>query len=157
MATQEFTTTITVDQTPHEVFKAVGNVRGWWSENIQGGTEKLGDEFIYKAKDLHKCTMRLIEVIPDKKIVWQVLDNSFGFTKDQTEWEGTKPQFEITQKEGKTQLQFTHQGLLPDHECYPVCHKAWTGYIQDSLRNLITTGKGAPNPKEEGSFQDAHY
>ena len=44
MKNQDFTATISVDQTPQEAFNAIKNVRGWWSENIEGGTSKLGDE-----------------------------------------------------------------------------------------------------------------
>jgi hypothetical protein len=77
-----------------------------------------------------------------------VLDNYFNFTKDQSEWIGTKVSFEITEKDGKTQIRFTHIGLVPAHECYEICENAWTGYIQNSLRALITTGSGQPNPKE---------
>ena len=83
MNNQDFTTTILVDQTPQEAFDAINNVRGWWSENITGGTEKINDEFTYKAKELHRCTMKLIEVVPDKKIVWLILDNYFSFVNDQ--------------------------------------------------------------------------
>jgi hypothetical protein len=50
------------------------------------------------VKDLHKCTMKLIEVIPNKKVVWLVLDNYFSFTQDKTEWIGTKIEFEISRK-----------------------------------------------------------
>ena len=30
--------------------------------------------------------MKLIEVVPNKKVVWLVLDNHFNFTEDQSEW-----------------------------------------------------------------------
>ena len=149
MATSDFTTTIVVEQTPREVFNAVNNVRGWWSENIEGGTEKLNDEFIYSVQDEHRCQIKLTEVIRDKKVVWYVIDNYFSFTKDKTEWNDTNIEFEITEKGNRTQLRFTHRGLVPEFECYKVCFNAWTGYITDSLRDLITTGKGQPNPKEE--------
>jgi len=149
MTTQDFKTTFSVDQTPDEVFNAINDVRGWWSQNIEGGTAQLGDEFTYEVKDLHKCTMRLIEVIPNKKVVWLVLDNFFSFTEDKTEWIGTKIEFDISEKENKTQVHFTHQGLVPVYECYHICFDAWSDYINNSLRNLITTGKGHPNPKEE--------
>jgi len=148
MKDQDLTVTIVVDKSPKEAFDAINNVRGWWSEEVKGGTEKLNDEFTYKARDLHRCTMRLIEVIPNQKVVWLVVDNYFSFTKDQTEWIGTKVIFEISEKDGKTQIQFMHQGLVPQHECYEVCSNAWIGYITGSLYNLITTGKGEPNPKE---------
>jgi len=148
MTTSDFNTTFSVDQTPNEVFNAVNNVRGWWSENIEGDTEKLNDEFTYHASNLHRCTMKLIEVIPGKKVVWLVLDNYFSFTEDKTEWIGTKVEFDISEKEGKTKLHFTHRGLVPANECYDICFDAWSGYIKGSLKNLITTGKGRPNPRE---------
>ena len=148
MTASDFNTILLVDETPAEVFNAINNVRGWWSENIEGGTTRLNDEFTYQFKDVHKCTMKLIEVIPDKKVVWLVLDNYFNFTEDKTEWTGTKIEFEISEKENKTQLHFTHRGLVPAYECYNICFDAWSNYINNSLRSLITTGKGQPNPKE---------
>lgn len=149
MATPDFNTNFWVDQTPHEVFNAVNNVRGWWSERIEGGTEQLNDVFTYRRWELHQCTMKLIEVIPDKKVVWLVLDNYFSLTEDKTEWIGTKISFDISEKDGKTQLRFTHWGLVPAYECYDICFDAWTSYINGSLQSLITTGKGQPNPKVE--------
>jgi hypothetical protein len=150
MQNQDFTTTIVVDQTPEEVFNAVINPRGWWSEEIEGSTERLNDEFNYHYKDAHISKMKLIEVIPNKKVVWLVMDNYFEFTKDKKEWTGNKIVFEITPKNNKTQLQFTQVGLVPEYECYDICQNGWGNYIDNSLRKLITTGKGEPNPKEGG-------
>lgn len=48
-----FTTTFTVDRPPAEVFAAVTNVRGWWSEEIEGGTSAVGDEFEWIGTTLH--------------------------------------------------------------------------------------------------------
>jgi uncharacterized protein YndB with AHSA1/START domain len=149
MTTTDFTTTIVVDQTPAEVFNAITNPRGWWSEEIEGGTEKLNDVFNYHYKDVHKCTIKLIEVIPNKKVVWHVLDNYFSFTKDKSEWVDTKIIFEISEKDNKTELHFTHLGLVPQYECYIICNDSWENYIKLSLRNLIVTGKGQPNPKDD--------
>jgi len=149
MENQNFTITILVDQSPKEVFNAINNVRGWWSEEIEGNTEKLNDEFTYHYKDVHIAKMKLIEVIPDKKVVWLVIDNHFNFTKDINEWKGNKIIFEIDQKDNKTQLKFTQVGLVPQYECYDICREAWSNYIKNSLRSLITTGKGQPNPKNK--------
>ncbi len=145
MTTQDFTTSLLVDQTPKEVFNAINNVRGWWSEEIEGNANQLNDEFTYHYEDVHRCKMKIIEIVPNKKIVWFVLDNYFKFTKDKTEWKGTKINFEIAEKDDKTQLIFTHQGLVPEYECYEICKEGWTNYIQNSLQSLISTGKGKPN------------
>ena len=152
MNTADFTASLMVDQTPQEVFNAIINLRGWWSEEIEGNTDKLNEEFLYHYKDVHICKMKTIEFIPGKKIVWLVLDNHFSFTKDKTEWIDTKLSFEISKKNKQTQLVFTHIGLVPQYECYDICDEAWTKYIKNSLHNLITTGKGQPNPKEGEGF-----
>src|SRR5688572_16251018 len=96
MKNQNFNITLSVDKTPNEVFNAITNVRGWWSQEIEGGTAKLNDEFQYNYQDMHRCKMKLIEVVPDKKVTWLVLDNYFNFTQDKTEWKNTKINFEIS-------------------------------------------------------------
>ena len=148
MTSNDFTTSIVVDQTPQEVFTAINNVRGWWSENIEGSTDHLNAVFFYQYKDVHQCKMKIVEFIPNKKVVWLVLENQFNFTKDKNEWKGNTIVFEISSKNNKTQLQFTQTGLVPACECYSVCEDAWTSYLQGSLKNLIETGKGKPNTRE---------
>lgn len=148
MENKDFTLTLLVDQTPTEVFNAITNVRGWWSQEIEGNTAKLNDEFNYRYQNMHHCKMKLVEVVPDQKVVWLVLDNYFNFTKDKTEWKNTKVNFEITRENNKTKLHFTHIGLVPEYECYSACSSGWTQYIQQSLLDLITTGKGQPNSSE---------
>jgi hypothetical protein len=145
---QSYTTTIMVDQTPEEVFNAINNVRGWWSEEIEGSTDKLGAEFKFHYQDIHFSTHKITEWVPGKKVVWHVPDARINFVKDKAEWNGTYIVFEITRKGGKTELRFTHVGLLPSVECYSKCSTGWGFYINESLRSLITTGKGDPKEKE---------
>ncbi|GAB2809510.1 SRPBCC family protein [Ferruginibacter profundus] len=147
MTTADFTTTIVVTQTPGEVFDAINNVRGWWSQEIEGSTQQLNEVFNYHYEDVHRCKIKLIEAVPGKKVVWLVEENYFKFTADKTEWTGTTIIFDITKKDDQVELRFTHQGLVPEYECYDICCGAWTTYIQKSLYNLITTGIGQPNGK----------
>jgi hypothetical protein len=145
---QNFSTAFTVDQTPEEAFTAIKNVRGWWSGEIEGGTGDLGDEFTYRYKDVHYSKQKITELIPAKKIVWQVLDSFLKFTKDKTEWNGTEIIFELFKKGDKTEVRFTHVGLVPESECFNACSNAWSFYTNGSLRSLIATGKGEPNQEE---------
>jgi uncharacterized protein YndB with AHSA1/START domain len=145
MNDQNFATAFTVDQTPEEAFAAISNPRGWWSEEIDGGTGKLNEEFTYRYNDVHRCTMRVVEAVPGQKLVWLVLDNFFSFTEDESEWKGTEIVFDIAKKDAKTEVCFTHRGLVREYECFDVCSNAWGSYINGSLRSLITTGKGQPN------------
>ncbi|MDA4127767.1 MAG: SRPBCC domain-containing protein [Thaumarchaeota archaeon] len=141
----DYTTTIMVEKTPEEAFAAINNVRGWWSGEIEGGTNKLGDVFTYRYEDVHYSKQKITEFIPGKKVVWEILDSSLNFVKDKKEWNGTRVTFDISKMGNKTEVRFTHAGLVPNFECYDSCSTAWAFYVNKSLRSLITTGKGEPN------------
>jgi len=142
MTTKDFTTSILVDNTPKEVFNAINNVRGWWQGEIAGSTDKLNDEFTYRMEEFHFSKQKLIEVIPNKKLVWLVTESRLNSFKNISEWTGTKIIFEISEEDNKTQLRFTHSGLVREIECFGECSNAWSELIQKSLFSLITTGKG---------------
>lgn len=148
MKQTNFSTSLLVEESPQKVFDAINNVKAWWSENIDGNTRHLQAEFFYNYKDVHACKIRIVEFVPARRIVWLVLENHFNFTKDQSEWKGNRLVFDITEENKKTKLNFTQEGLVPTYECYQVCSDAWTSYIQGSLKELITTGQGKPNTKE---------
>ena len=143
-----FTTTILVDQTPEQAFAAINNVRGWWSEEIDGRTDQVGAVFKYHFRDLHRCQIQIKEMVQNEKVVWHVLDNYFSFTEDKSEWNGSDLVFEIARRGDKTEVKFTHVGLVPEYECYRACSDGWRTYINDSLKSLIATGKGRPNAGE---------
>jgi uncharacterized protein YndB with AHSA1/START domain len=143
--TQDFTVSFTIEKSAQEVFAAINQVRGWWSEDIEGRTDQLGAEFKYRYKNVHLCRLQVVELVPDKKVVWLVRDNFFSFTEDKTEWKGTKIQFEISPTAGGTEVRFTHKGLVPAYECYSACSDGWSTYIKGSLRTLVLTGQGQPN------------
>jgi hypothetical protein len=148
MNEQDYTTTLTVDETPEEAFDAIVNVRGWWSEDIEGDTDRLGSVFFYNFKDVHRATFKITEFVHGRKIVWHVLQNYFNFVSDSTEWTGTDVVFEVSENGDGTDVRFTHVGLKPSEECYDVCHDAWKFYVETSLRDLISGGQGEPNRKD---------
>jgi hypothetical protein len=142
MTSKSFTTAFTVDQSPEEVFAAVVDVRGWWTGEIEGRTDRLGAEFEYRYKKLHRSTQKITELVPGKKVVWQVVDSHLGFVEDKTEWNGTRVVFEIARKGDQTELRFTHVGLVPSVECFGGCSGAWDSLVNENLRRLITKGAG---------------
>lgn len=142
MSTINFTTILLVDQSPSELYNAINNVRGWWQGEIAGSTDHLNDEFSYQMKTFHFSKQRVIELVPNKKIVWLVTESNLSFLSHKTEWTGTKIIFEISGKDHKTQLRFTHDGLYPEIECYNACSNGWSKLIQESLLSSVATGVG---------------
>ena len=145
MKKQSFTTSFTVDQSPDEVFHAINNVRGWWSGEVDGDTGRAGAVFTYRYQNVHKSTQQVTEFIPGRKVVWHVTDAELTFVKDKTEWIGTDIVFEIAARDGRTELRFTHVGLVPAFECYGGCSGAWGTLVARNLRNLIVTGENQPD------------
>lgn len=149
MENKDFTITILVNKTPKQVFNAVNNVREWWSGDITGKTDKIGEVWEFRYKDIHYTKQKIIELFPEKKIVWKVLESSLNFIKDKKEWDNTEIIFDIKKKGDKTELRFTHLGLTPKIECYNACSDAWSFYIKNSLYKFIINGKEKQNKKEK--------
>ena len=133
------------DQSPMEVYNAINDVQGWWSQDFTGASNNTGDEFAVRFADMHYSKHRLTEMLPGRKINWLVTDSRLSFLRDKTEWNGTQNLFEISEGDGKTILDFHHIGLQPSLECFGSCSKGWTHYLQNSLVGFIKEGKGKPN------------
>ena len=155
MSQQDYTISFTVDVQPEDVFAAINNVRGWWSEDIEGKTDQVNAVFYYHYQDAHRCTIKVSELVPGKKVAWHVLHNDFNFIENKSEWNDTDIIFEIKEQGGQTSVQFTHVGLVPAYECYDICIDAWGKYVNQSLKNLIVDGKGMPNIGEELAVGDS--
>ncbi|AFT98744.1 SRPBCC domain-containing protein [Nocardia vulneris] len=154
--TEHMTATMSVDRTPDEVFAAITDVRGWWNANIIGDTAALHDEFIFnddfayagetvkEKKGIRFSRFRITEVVPGRRMVWHVVDSCLTFVDDQHEWTDTHVVFDLVPTPGGTTLNFTHEGLNAESECFESCSRGWTFYITTSLPQLITTGTGQP-------------
>ncbi|WP_026410976.1 SRPBCC family protein [Actinomadura oligospora] len=153
--TEYLNATVTVDRTPEQVFEAVTNVRGWWSENLIGHTAALHDEFVFTddseyagetvraGKGLRFARFQITGFVPGRRMVWHVVDADF--IADRDEWTGTDVVFDLTTDARGTTLRFTHEGLTAaESACFEACSRAWTFFITESLPQLLTTGAGRP-------------
>jgi len=146
MQTNSYTTSIQVPQTPAIVFQKICDVPKWWNKDYEGSSTNQGDEFTVFHPGLHHSKQKLAEVIPNKKIVWLVTESKLTWlTNDPYEWTNTKMIFELTTNNDGTLLHFTHEGLVPEKECYTRCRQGWDTVIKERLFNFITTGKEYSN------------
>lgn len=125
-----------VSKQPNEIFLHLINPKNWWvglfGEEIEGESKNIGDEFTFKAgSGIHFSNQKLIELIPDKKIVWLVTESRLLFLKNENEWACTEIRFDIDVENAKTKITFSHTGLTPEIECYDQCSSAWTQYLQN--------------------------
>lgn len=141
---------IVVEGNAAAAFNAINRVNEWWSETLEGSSARVGDEFIYRYKGMHYSKMKVVELVPDQRVVWEVLDSELTFLRHQNEWNGTKVIFEILEEGPQTRVQFTHVGLDAGSECFDACTKGWNHYLHNSLKPLIETGSGKPNLAIEG-------
>lgn len=148
MERQNYTAAIEVKAPAEKAFKSINNVSGWWSENLEGSSHKLNDVFTIHFSGNNFVTHKIIEFVPNKKVVWLVTDCYLEWLTDKTEWTNTKMSFEISTKDNSTQINFTHIGLVPEVECYDMCVKGWDQYVKGSLLKLITEGEGQPQEKK---------
>jgi hypothetical protein len=143
MEKREFTCSITANITAKEALEKISQVSEWWVADVEGETKKLNDVFTVHAGTTWKA-FKIIEVVPDKKVVWLVTDCNLPWNTDLTEWKNTKIVWEVSTVNDAAQISFTHVGLA-ELDCAGQCEKAWSSYIKESLFKFITQGKGLPN------------
>jgi hypothetical protein len=143
---KHFTYNFTVNASAAQTMKGISEVDLWWAKKFKGKAAKLNDTFaVYFGgpKDTF-VDFKISEVIPEKKIVWLVTDCNLHWVNNKKEWKNNEVIWTLTEKDGKTHVEFVHKGLTPDVECYESCKPGWTHHIKDSLIKLINNGTGFP-------------
>lgn len=141
-----FTTSFEVDRSPDDVFDVITDVSRWWTGHVEGRADRVGEEFTYRFSDIHDSRQRVTELVAGRRIVWEVVSAELSGRRTPDEWIGTHIIFDLVPTNSGTNVQFAHDGLVPELECYGDCAFAWTFFLQSSLRTLITTGEGPTPP-----------
>ena len=144
MIQQDYNSSIEVSVPPKEAFDKITRVSEWWTKNLEGNSKNINDVFTVRFGETF-VTIKLTEVIRDKKILWHVTACHLDWINNKKEWLNTEMKFEISVNKNSTKIDFTHIGLQPQVECYNDCRRGWDQYIQQSLFNLITKNEGKPD------------
>lgn len=143
-----FTTKVLIKGSKEDVFKAISqHVQKWWG-NTDSPVSKIGDEFT-TSFDKTYWKFKISKYLPFSKIVWNCIDAKHihsGYNGIEKEWIGTSVNWLLEEKgKEETLLHFTHNGLVPELNCYEICFPAWERFVIQSLKNFVETGVGMPH------------
>ncbi|HEV8504795.1 MAG TPA: SRPBCC family protein [Chitinophagaceae bacterium] len=138
---QDYQATIIVPLTGEETIKRICHVTDWWGVTIEGKPSKPGDEFVIRMTGESFFNMTVTELILGQRMVWDITDCYMPWYRDKTEWKGTRLVFQSLSHGHETRLDFTHEGLTPQSECWADCNPGWTHWIKTSLFSYLTTGR----------------
>ena len=140
---KSFSYSFMVNKKPLQLFDFLLYVNNWWvgfyHEIITGDSTKLNEEFSFMAGgDIHYSKFKLVELIANQKIVWEVTDSNLSFLEETDEWTGTRMGFDLMEQDGITKITFMHFGLVPQFECYGQCTSAWRQYLDKLVERVKT-------------------
>ena len=115
----------------------------WWTENTQGEGQAGGAitfRFSAGGEEIGGFDMKVLEAVPGQRVLWQVVDGP-------AEWIGTRIRFDLTPSGDHAIVRFKHQGWEEPVDFMHHCSTKWAVYLM-SLKSLVETGKGTPNPND---------
>jgi len=114
---------------------------GWWTDDTRGES-RVGGELTFRfsndGQDMGGFRMKVLELDPARRVLWQVIDGP-------AEWIDTRVGFELKQEDGYCIVLFKHQDWKEPVEFMHHCSTKWAIFLM-SLKALVETGKGAPSP-----------
>jgi uncharacterized protein YndB with AHSA1/START domain len=116
---------------------------GWWTTNTKGESKVGGVitfRFIADGVDIGGFDMKVLELTPASRVLWEVVDGP-------QEWIGTKISWELKQEGDYAVILFKHLDWKEPVEFMYHCSTKWGTFLM-SLKSLVETGKGAPSPED---------
>jgi uncharacterized protein YndB with AHSA1/START domain len=144
MNSENYQCSFTANYPAREAFDSITRVSEWWTGDMEGSSKNLNDLFTVRFGET-SAIIKIVQWVPDEKIVWQVVDCHLHFLKDKIEWKDTRLLWEVVQAGETTEVRMTHIGLVPEIECYANCKDGWDYYVKTSLFELLTRHKGRPD------------
>ncbi len=131
-----------VKAAPRDVYNAITareRLAGWWTDDTRGQSE-VGGVVHFQFGDRGFFDMKVLELAPEQRVVWQVTDGP-------KEWIGTKVIWELTPEGAGTTIRFKHQGWREQVDFMGHCSTKWATFLL-SLKSLLETGSGRPFPND---------
>jgi uncharacterized protein YndB with AHSA1/START domain len=112
---------------------------GWWTTDTRGSSE-VGGEVEFRFGTKGRIDMKVIELDPGKRVLWQVVGGP-------DDWIGSNVSFELEQEGEQTTVLFKHQGWKEQSEFMHHCSTKWATFLL-SLKSFVESGKGKAFPDD---------
>lgn len=143
MTRQDFSISISAPVSASDACNQIVRVSEWWVKDVEGSAGNLGDIFTARFGEPF-VDFKITEAVPNSKVVWHVTNCDLPWLTDKTEWKDTNVVFEVSASQSETTVTMTHEGLVPEAECYDSCVQGWNQYFAQSFRHLLIDGYGMP-------------
>jgi len=135
-----------IKASPDKVYQALATpegIAGWWTTQTAGDKRVGGivtTRFYVDGNLLGGFDLKILELHPDSRVVWQVVDGP-------PEWIGTKIRLELKKDDDYTIILFKHEGWKEPVEFMYHCSTKWATFLM-SLKSFVETGSGQPSPND---------
>lgn len=135
---------VEINAGPEKVYEALTEQKHfelWWTPDCTVEPE-VGTESRFEFNPHGDYIVLIVTKLePNKLVEWKVTDSKMMGTP---EWINTTITFELSEKDGKTELSFTHEDWKDETECFKKCTDGWKHFVADSLKSYLETGEGKP-------------
>jgi len=122
----------------YDAITTIDGLAGWWATDTSGDPSVGGVlQFRFEAGAID---MEVVELDPGRSVRWRVADGP-------EEWLGTSVRWDLRQDDAWATVLFTHEGWREPVEFMHHCSTKW-GVFLLSLKQLVETGQGAPEPRD---------
>jgi uncharacterized protein YndB with AHSA1/START domain len=135
-----------IKASPEKVYQALATpegIAGWWTTQTAGDRRVGGivtTRFYADGKLLGGFDLKILDLQPDSRVTWQVVDGP-------AEWIGTMIRLELKKEDDYTVILFKHEGWKEPVEFMYHCSTKWATFLM-SLKSLLETGTGQPSPND---------
>lgn len=141
-----YTQTVSVATNKEDAFNALTiQVEKWWGK-VDQPASRIGDVFKVSFGEAF-WTFKVIKLEKFEYISWECIEANQihkGLENMGEEWLGTRLHWNIYQENQSIEINFVHEGLVPEFGCYEVCSAGWDFFILKSLKQYLERGEGEP-------------
>ncbi len=150
MNNKSYSSQITVNVSPAIAFNAITQEMDQWWGQVSNRVHEKDDTFTSFFDEETRWTFRITHIEPNIAIDMECIDAHHTFTGApaaiRQEWLGTTLRWQLSPIPDGTVIQFVHEGLVPELNCFDICSAGWDHFFVNSLQRYLDDGISIRQP-----------